>query len=232
MPVTSSFACDALVVGAGITGALVAERLTRMGREVVVIDREQPSLGSTIASTAMLLWEIDRPLCELTQLYDFERAARGYRASRYAVQGLLELIGRQRIRCAMWPRSSLYLSAEDDPGLVKAEAALRSRINLPSHFLDHRALAKRFSMIRAGAVLSEGAAEADPVELTRGLLDISLARGARLMKGDAVAFDNAGSTVNVGLGNGSQIEAHHVVPATGYVMPDIVRPSAQQAASS
>jgi NADPH-dependent 2,4-dienoyl-CoA reductase/sulfur reductase-like enzyme len=31
--------CDALVVGAGITGSLIAERLTRQGLDVVIIDR-------------------------------------------------------------------------------------------------------------------------------------------------------------------------------------------------
>jgi len=59
----------------------VAERLTRQGRQVIIIDREVPSLGSTVASTAMLLWEIDRPLSQLTQLYGFEKAVRCYRAS-------------------------------------------------------------------------------------------------------------------------------------------------------
>ena len=54
--------CDALIVGAGITGSLVAERLTRQGLDVVIIDREYPGRGSTAASTSMLLWEIDRPL--------------------------------------------------------------------------------------------------------------------------------------------------------------------------
>ena len=54
--------CDALIVGAGITGSLVAERLTRQGLDVVIIDRELPGRGSTAASTSMLLWEIDRPL--------------------------------------------------------------------------------------------------------------------------------------------------------------------------
>ena len=32
--------CDVLVVGAGITGALVAERLVREGRDVCIVDRE------------------------------------------------------------------------------------------------------------------------------------------------------------------------------------------------
>lgn len=230
-PAEASFACDALVVGAGITGALVAERLTRMGRKVVVIDREHPSLGSTVASTAMLLWEIDRPLCQLAQLYDFERAVRGYRASHYAIRGLVALIAQHRIACQMRPRPSLYLAAEDD-SLVHAEAALRSRVGLPSQFLDHKALAQRFSMMRAGAVLSQDAAEADPVRLAQGMLELSVVRGARLMQADAVAFESAGSVVHVGLASGLQIEARDVVLATGYVMPDVVRPTAQQAASS
>jgi len=68
--------CDALIVGAGITGSLIAERLTRQGLDVVIIDREFPGRGSTAASTSMLLWEIDRSLTELTQLYGFERASR------------------------------------------------------------------------------------------------------------------------------------------------------------
>jgi choline dehydrogenase-like flavoprotein len=79
-----SFKCDILVVGAGITGALVAESLTRRGRSVVIIDRETPGRGSTYASTAMLLWEIDRSLSQLTQLCGFDRAARCYRASLHA----------------------------------------------------------------------------------------------------------------------------------------------------
>lgn len=68
-PIADSFRCEVLIIGAGITGALVAERLTRQGRQVVIIDRDLPSLGSTVASTVMLLWEIDRPLFELAQLY-------------------------------------------------------------------------------------------------------------------------------------------------------------------
>jgi glycine/D-amino acid oxidase-like deaminating enzyme len=103
-----SFKCDILVVGAGITGALVAESLTRQGRSVVIIDRETPGRGSTYASTAMLLWEIDRSLSQLTQLYGFDRAARCYRASLQAVTGLMSLVSRHHLSCHMRIRPSLY----------------------------------------------------------------------------------------------------------------------------
>jgi glycine/D-amino acid oxidase-like deaminating enzyme len=65
--------CDVLIVVGGITGSLVAERLTRQGLDVVIIDRELPGRGSTAASTSMLLWEIDRSLMELTQLLNVRR---------------------------------------------------------------------------------------------------------------------------------------------------------------
>jgi glycine/D-amino acid oxidase-like deaminating enzyme len=229
-PIADSFRCEVLVIGAGITGALVAERLTRQGRQVVIIDRELPSLGSTVASTAMLLWEIDRPLFELAQLYNFEKAVHCYRASHHAARGLLSLVSDHGIACQMRPRLSLYLAVNDSPKLIKDEYTLRSRADLPSLFLDHAELLKRFGIARAGALLSRDAADADPVQLTRGLLDISLQRGARLL--NANAYDSAASSVIIGLENGFSIEARHVVLATGYVMPDIVRPTSQQPASS
>jgi glycine/D-amino acid oxidase-like deaminating enzyme len=103
--------CDALVVGAGITGSLVAERLTRQGLDVVIVDREIPGHGSTAASTSMLLWEIDRPLSALAEAYGFERAARAYQASFGAVRGLNELVTDLGIVCDWGGKNSLYLAA-------------------------------------------------------------------------------------------------------------------------
>jgi glycine/D-amino acid oxidase-like deaminating enzyme len=86
--VAESMTCDALIVGGGITGSLIAERLTRQNLNVVIIDRELPGRGSTAASTSMLLWEIDRSLAQLTETYGFERASRAYLARPHAVAGL------------------------------------------------------------------------------------------------------------------------------------------------
>ena len=103
--------CDALIVGGGITGSLVAERLTRQGLDVVIIDRERPGRGSTAASTSMLLWEIDRSLTQLTETYGFERASRAYLASLRAVVGLRALVLQLGLPCEMRDKDSLYLAA-------------------------------------------------------------------------------------------------------------------------
>ena len=57
--------CDVLVVGAGITGALMASQLSSEGYRTVVIDRRNVAFGSTSATTAMLQYELDKPLYEL-----------------------------------------------------------------------------------------------------------------------------------------------------------------------
>ena len=45
--------CDVAVIGAGITGALIARELAASGLDVVVLDRREAGWGSTSASTAV-----------------------------------------------------------------------------------------------------------------------------------------------------------------------------------
>ena len=224
--------CDALIVGGGITGSLIAERLTRQGLYVVIIDRELPGRGSTAASTSMLLWEIDRSLTQLTEIYGFERASRAYLASLHAVAGLKSLVLQLGLPCEMRDKDSLYLAAGSTGKQLLREHQLRRRAGLPGDFLDHAMLIDVFGIARAGAIVSSGAADADPMQLARGLLRTAVARGARVFKGEAVEFDTAARSVDVQLKNGRQIEARSVVLATGYVKPAIIHSTVQTTSSS
>ena len=227
-----NLACDALIVGAGITGSLVAERLTRQGLNVVIVDRELPGRGSTVASTSMLLWEIDRPLRQLSEAYGYERAVRAYRSSLEAVAGLKSLVAELDIACGMRDKKSLYLAADDSSAGLIEEHRWRTHAGLPGDFLDHDTLLESFDIARAAAIVSSGAADADPVQLAHGMLGAAITRGARLFEAEAVEFDSAGCSVNVRLGNDREIEARIVVLATGYVMPDIVRSNVHEVSSS
>ena len=224
--------CDALIVGGGITGSLIAERLTRQGLDVVIIDRELPGRGSTAASTSMLLWEIDRSLTQLTEIYGFERASRAYLASLHAVTGLKSLVRHLALPCEMRDKDSLYLAAGSNGKELLRENKLRERAGLPGDFLDHAMLLDIFGITRAGAIVSPGAADADPMQLAHGMLRVAVARGARVFEGEAVEYDAATRSVGVQLKNGCQIEARSVVLATGYVMPPIIRPTIKTVSSS
>lgn len=226
--------CDVLIVGAGITGAMAAEHLTAQGHQVTVVDREKAGLGSTAASTAMLQWEIDRSLGELTELYGFERAADIYSHSLQAVGGLQDLIRTLDLSCAFHTRASLYLAGGTGTGAaeLKIEHELRERAGLPGFYLDHRRLLGEFGIAREAAILSPGSAEADPMCLSHQLLAVAAGRGANLYDGEAVAFESAKEGVAVTMTEGQTIEAGHVVLATGYVMPKLVNSELHRASSS
>jgi glycine/D-amino acid oxidase-like deaminating enzyme len=227
-----SLKCDVLIVGAGITGSLMAERLTRQGLNVVIVDRELPGRGSTAASTSMLLWELDRSLRELTDICGFERASRVFLASLEAVNGLKSLISELGLHCELRARDSLYLAAGSSASDLAEEHRLRRRAGLPGEWLDHAALLNVFGITRAGAIVSPGAADADPIQLAQGLLRIAVLRGARLFEAEAVEFDASAGSVSALMADRHEIEARWLVLATGYVMPRIVRSTVQKVSSS
>ena len=81
---------DVLIVGAGISGAMVADQLTEAGLDVVLVDRRGPMLGATPASTALLQAEIDVPLTHLARRIGAEQARRIWRRSKLALDALRE----------------------------------------------------------------------------------------------------------------------------------------------
>jgi glycine/D-amino acid oxidase-like deaminating enzyme len=220
-PLRQSVTADVVVIGAGITGAFAAERLTREGRSVLVVDRHEPQTASTAASTALLQWEIDAPLLELEDRLGFEAAARIYRASFGAVQAIRTLLADLGVAMIAAEREALFLAGTAlDAHDLREECRLRRAAGLPSRFLDGAELATSFGFRRDAALLSAGSAEADPVELARVLLDRAVARGARIASPTTVtdyAFGFAGA--DLATAEGPEIHAQAVILANGYEMP-------------
>lgn len=231
--VDRDFRCEILVVGAGVTGSLAAEHLASQGHEVCIIDRQRPGLGSTTASTAMLLWEIDSSLSDLIAMYGFERAANAYRRSFSAVSGLAELVNKHQLACGMRHKRSLYLAAgKVGARELQAEHALRMRAGLPGEYLDHLTLLEQFGLYREAAIHSIGSADADPLLLCQALLAMATSHGAKIFDASAENYDNSGQAVVVELDSGHVIEAKQVVLATGYVMPEFLTSSLHKISSS
>lgn len=232
-PLEQSFKTDIAIIGGGITGALAAEHLTARGFSVVVIDREQPGLGSTAASTAMLQWEIDRTLGELETFYGFERAAGIYRRSAACVAGLAKLIAAHGITCGFQPRNTLYLANNHEGAReLMEERQLRRRAGLPGHYLEHPDLLTQYEFDRDAAILSPGSAETDPLLLTWALLRIAFSRGARLINASVTRLHSEGGHVTAETNGAHVIEARHVVLATGYSMPGLNMPKLHRTSSS
>jgi len=232
-PLAQNITVDVLIVGAGITGSMMAEHLARPGRSLCIIDRERPGFGSTAASTAMLEWEIDRSLTELSEFYGFERAAEVYQLSLGAVAGLYRLAHSLQFSSALRARDTVYLAAGDHGAReLLTEHELRKRAGLPGAYLDYRTLRSEYGFDREAAIVSPGSAEVDPLLLSHALLSAAATRGVAVFDAEATAYDNSGERVMVATDRGFTIEAGHVVLATGYTMPDIVQSDLHKTASS
>src|SRR5690349_23182980 len=77
-PLEHNLRVDVAIVGAGISGALIADAMLSAGHTVAVFDRRGPVKGSTPASTALLQFEIDSPLTLLTRKIGRDRAVRAW----------------------------------------------------------------------------------------------------------------------------------------------------------
>ncbi|PIO97371.1 NAD(P)/FAD-dependent oxidoreductase [Pleomorphomonas carboxyditropha] len=209
---------DVIVVGAGISGALVAEALTRAGKSVLIVDRRPPVRGSTPASTAMILHEIDVPLTRLGRQIGEARANAAWRRSARSVGALIDLARRLKIDCDIERKPALYL-AGDEMGAraLKREAEARTAIGLDADYLAHQALRDRFGLDRPAAILSSTSASANPAQLAAGLLKAALARKARLVSPVEIS-DMAELPGGVALAtrSGAVLAAEHVVFSTGY----------------
>jgi glycine/D-amino acid oxidase-like deaminating enzyme len=215
---------DVLVVGAGISGALIAYALARDGHRVVVIDRRGPLKGSTPASTALLLFEIDTPLIHLKRQLGARPAERAWLRSKGALDALYELTRREKIDAAMSLRPSVYLAGSvlDARGL-QTEAKARERLGLPSHFLNRRSLLARFGLARSAAIVSYNNIAVDPRALAAGFLKRAMQLGARLFAPHEIVDLQPGKRASLALTkDGFTVEALHIVLCTGYEMPKIV----------
>lgn len=215
---------DILVVGMGISGAMIAEELTAHGLSVIGVDRRGPLMGSTPATTALVQYEIDQPLSLLSARIGKDVAQRAWRRSRLAVMSLKARIEELDISCTMVPRQSLYLAGDVlDAGGLKTEARARREAGLHATFIARKELHERFGFDRAAAIVSHDNLALDPRKLTAGLLLKAAARGARFMAPvEVTAFDGDGDGVTASTSAGPSIRASYVVLATGYELADIV----------
>jgi len=199
-------------------GALIAERLTRDGHVVALIDRRPPAHGSTAASTALVMWAADVPLTRLADRCGEKDAGSAWRCVHQAVQALSETIGDDTEAVRWRGQPELYLSGRilDAQGL-QAEARLRRSAGLPSEFLDPAEVRQRFDLPDRAALLSSDCFVVDPILLTVTMLRRAQARGATIsFPADVVAIEHEQAGVALTLGDGRTLHARQAIIASGY----------------
>lgn len=225
---------DIAIIGAGVVGAMLADRLARDGHEVLLLDRRPPAHGATAASTALVMWAADVPLTRLAKAIGEAEAARRWRRVYAAMRDLAAHIDATGIDCTRIDRPELYLAGTllDGAGL-RAEGEIRRAHGLPSTLLEPDAVAERFGIAPRAALLSDGCYEVDPVRLTLGLLRRARAQGVRAhFPCDVVAIETRGNGFALMLDDGRTVIAQQAILAPGYERATLFLPPAFTVASS
>ena len=212
--------CDAVVIGGGISGALLANQLVKRGVDCVLIDRRDIGQGSTSASTALLQYEIDTPLYKLRVKVGAEAAESAYLLGIDAIHRLQKLAGPD---CGFKRRPSLQIAMRqaDVPGLRK-EYEARRRLKLPVSMMERRDL-RAIGIEGAAALRSTIAGEVDPYRFTHQLLRSAHRNGLRIFdRTRALRYEQGKYRTTVVTDRDARIECKGVFFATGYETRDIL----------
>jgi glycine/D-amino acid oxidase-like deaminating enzyme len=210
--------CDVVVIGAGITGALVAWHLAEAGIDTIVVDRRTAAHGSTAASTSLLQYELDEPLSHLTRNFGRSFAERCYHRCREAIGAIERLVHEVKVPCGFSRRSSLLLAAnKSHVARLRREFAAREAAGFAVEWWSRRRVADESTLPHPAAILSRDGAEVDAYRLAFGLLAAARVRGVRVFDHTEVVrrrVDRRG--VELVTANGFRIRAREVVIAAGY----------------
>ena len=209
---------DVAIIGAGISGALVAHELCRAGFEVIIADRRHVGHGSTAAFTSLLQYEIDVPLYELINAVGKKNAIRSYHLCRkaiYKVEKLCNSFNEPAI-CNRRP-SFQFASFKSDVENLQKEFLLRRRAGFAIQWLDEYEIQNKYGFLKPGGILSEDGAEADAYRITHHILEKFIAKNLRVYDNtEIVSIQYGKNELQLKTSNKKKITAKKLVIACGY----------------
>jgi glycine/D-amino acid oxidase-like deaminating enzyme len=215
---------DVIVLGGGITGALMAYMLCKAGIDTVVVDKRNVGMGSTCASTALLQYEIDVPLHKLIDLVGIDHAERSYQVCMEAIDTIEAICKKEKIHAEFERKHSLYYaSTNKDLSLIDKEYTARKKMGIALEKLSSEDVMATYGIKTPGALLSQKAAQMDPYLFAHGLLKHCEGLGLTIVDNtEIVKIVDTGRKVHLTTAEGHTITGKKIVYATGYESLDLL----------
>ncbi len=217
--------CDVLVVGGGITGALIAHQCINDGKKCILIDKREIVNGSSAATTSMLQYEIDVPLYRLKELIGEEGAIASYSACGEAIVKLGKIAKKIRSKAGFRTKKSLYYAArKKDISWLKQEFEARQAAGFDVKWLTEQDIKDRYAIYGAYAgILSALGASIDAFCFTHELLAYNVRKGLLIFDKtalDTVLYKSGHNLVTTS--TGAKIKAKKIIYCTGYETTNLI----------
>lgn len=206
-----------LIIGGGITGALIAYKLISEGKKVVLVDKRDICNGSTAASTALLQYEIDISLHELIEKRGFECAVSSYKNCEKAIFDLKKIIDTIKSDCQFEFKKSIYFcSLKKDIPFLQREFKARKENGFKVKWLEEIDLKKQ-GLNAFAAIESESGAIMDPYKLAHDLLKYCKQKGMLIYdRTNITEFKHLKGKIVALTENDFTITTEDIIHCTGY----------------
>ncbi|MEP7108515.1 MAG: FAD-dependent oxidoreductase [Ferruginibacter sp.] len=208
---------DVVIMGGGISGALVAYHLINAGVDCILIDARTIGLGSTCSSTALLQYEIDTPLCELKYKVGLKNAVRSYQLCADAIMKLGKIAQKINFMDFEFKQSLYYAAYKKDLAFLREEFGARKEHGFEVNFLDEFTVKKQFNFDAPGAILSAAGAQTNAYSFTHSLLQVAKIKGLRIFDRTPILnIEHHKNGVTLATETGHILKTKKLVYATGY----------------
>ena len=188
------------------------------GLNTVLVDKGRFGSGSTSASTALVSYEFDLTLSELSDRLGKQTALQAYRLCYEATAQIKELVHKLGDLCDYDDKVAVRVTNNlNDYVDLKRETSLRNRHHFKVELLERSELQSRYGVTAALGLVAHNAAQIDPLKLTRKLVGQASSHGLRAFEESRVtSFESGKLEVKVSTAPGGTVRAKHAIFATGY----------------
>ncbi len=206
---------DVVVVGGGITGLLIADRLKTAGKTVAVLERRRIAESVTGHTTAKITSLHGMELETLARHFHIDEVHQHAMLNQAAVEEFAKLVKSRSIDCD-FQRTDAYIYTEDDKTLgdMEREADMAGELGLPVDFVHKTPLGFAVD----GAVRAKAQAQFHPRKFLLALAESINGGGSKIYENSsAIRIDDRTATVSTAAGT---VQGAAVVIATHYPMRD------------
>lgn len=202
----SSLDTEAVIVGGGIAGLLIAYKLREKGIDAVILEASEICSGQTANTTAKITCQHGLIYKRLIDAFGEKKALQYARINTRAIDEYERIIKKENINCS-FERLPSYLYTFSDVKAVEQEYEAAKKLGIDARIAEKISLPVKIK----AALCFENQAQFNPLEFTA-----AISKKLRIYENTAAVHNGEGSLT----ANGKKVRAKHIVIASHYPFID------------